>query len=65
MDLHQVTELGKNSWYLHIIDLFWKFSVATLIKQQEVIYNCERVSCYVGLHFWSTECGSDRERWEN
>ena len=41
MDLHQVTELGKNSWYLHIIDLFSKFSVATLIdnKMSSTIVN--------------------------
>ena len=34
IDLHQVTELGKNSWYLHNIDLFSKFSVATLIENK-------------------------------
>ena len=32
MDLHQVTKLAKNSWYLHTIDFFSKFSVATLIE---------------------------------
>ena len=41
MDLHQVTEIGKNSWYLHISYLFSKFSVATLIdnKRSSTIVN--------------------------
>ena len=40
MYLHQVTELGENCWYLQIINLFSKFSVATLIyKRSSTIVN--------------------------
>ena len=34
IDLHQVIKIGKNSWYFHIVDLFSKVIVATLIDKK-------------------------------
>ena len=35
LDLHQMTELGSSVWYLHIIDLFTRFTAAVFIANKK------------------------------
>ena len=51
MDLHKMVELGKGVWYLHIIDLFTRFSVAIFIKNKRAETIVEQFAINWGLAF--------------
>ena len=42
MDLHELTILGRNIWYFHIIDVFSRFSAAGIVrtKKKEPVFAC-------------------------
>ena len=51
MDLHELTELGRSVYYLHLIDVFTRFSAATIIMEKKTDVVIDAINNVWGVQF--------------